>query len=256
MTMPEKYKTPWSYSVPNAVIDKMMKCENMDALEKVASQYITEIGFKKLTYHLVKVDGYGDPLLAFVSDYPKEWIERYVEKGYVHRDLVHTQSRQSVVPFAWRSLYSDAMKKHSATVFNEASDFGIADGFSVPIHGPGSFAVFSVVPEGSKNERAASLRLGREALTTLALHLHERARSLLETQIQKITDTNPILTPRERECLQWVAAGKVSSQIAAILGIAEDTVNIHIRAAMHKLNAQTRAHAAVKAVVLGIIESP
>lgn len=254
--MPDKYNSPWGYSVPNHVIEAMMTCENMTALETVASRYVSDIGFKKLTYHLVKVDGYGDPLLAFISDYPREWLERYVEKGYVHQDLVHTQSRRTVVPFAWRSLYSDTMKKTNALVFNEATEFGIADGFSVPIHGPGSFAVFSVVPEGSKNERASSLRLGRDALTTLALHLHEKARSLLETQIQKITDTNPSLTARERECLQWVAAGKVSSEIAMILGITEDTVNIHIRSAMHKLNAQTRAHAAVKAVVLGIIESP
>ncbi len=228
----------------------------MEELEQTASQYISEIGFKKLTYHLVRVDGYRDPLLAFISDYPKEWLERYVERGYLEQDLVHVRSRSSVLPFAWRLFESEAITRGSATVFNEASEFGIIDGFSVPIHALGYFAVFSVVPDGTTQERAASLRLGREALTTLALHLHERARMLMETQVQTLSDTSPRLTARERECLQWVAAGKVSCDIATILGIAEDTVNVHIRSGMYKLNAQTRAHAAVKAVVLGLIECP
>ncbi|MEK6291645.1 MAG: helix-turn-helix transcriptional regulator, partial [Paraburkholderia tropica] len=40
------------------------------------------------------------------------------------------------------------------------------------------------------------------------------------------------LTPRQRECLTWVARGKSSIEIGLILGISRYTVDYHIEEAM------------------------
>ncbi len=64
------------------------------------------------------------------------------------------------------------------------------------------------------------------------------------------------LSLREKECLVWIALGKSSWDIGAILGISENTANFHIKNAMRKLHTHSRAAAAIKAVQFGIIELP
>ncbi|MCW1412956.1 helix-turn-helix transcriptional regulator [Rhizobium sp. 1AS11] len=70
------------------------------------------------------------------------------------------------------------------------------------------------------------------------------------TRIENTTS----LSPREKECILWVARGKSSWDIGIILGISQNTVNFHIKNVMRKLNVSTRTVAAIKAVNFGIIE--
>jgi PAS domain S-box-containing protein len=50
------------------------------------------------------------------------------------------------------------------------------------------------------------------------------------------------LSAREREVVRLVALGESGPEIAAELGIAHDTVRTHVRNAMRKLDARSRAH--------------
>ena len=68
------------------------------------------------------------------------------------------------------------------------------------------------------------------------------------------SDHKVSLTHRERECLMWTANGKTSWEIAVILGVSESTATFHLRNATTKLKASNRAHAAAKAIWLGLIE--
>jgi PAS domain S-box-containing protein len=62
------------------------------------------------------------------------------------------------------------------------------------------------------------------------------------------------LTPRETEVVQQVALGETSAEIAAELGISEDTAKTHVRNAMNKLGARSRAHLVAKALTSGLVE--
>lgn len=53
------------------------------------------------------------------------------------------------------------------------------------------------------------------------------------------------LTPREREILQWVAAGKSDAQIAEILGLSVRTVQKHLENSYVKLGVENRTAAAM-----------
>ena len=53
------------------------------------------------------------------------------------------------------------------------------------------------------------------------------------------------LTPREREILQWVGAGKSDAQIAAILGLSARTVQKHLENSYVKLGVENRTAAAM-----------
>ena len=63
------------------------------------------------------------------------------------------------------------------------------------------------------------------------------------------------LSEREREVLNWVAAGRRQADIAATLGLSERTIENHLRRIRRKLRARTTAEAVQIAVRIGAIAS-
>jgi len=63
----------------------------------------------------------------------------------------------------------------------------------------------------------------------------------------------PDTTPRELEILTLVTRGNANKEIAATLGIAEDTVKQHVSRILQKLNVNDRAQATAEAIRLGLL---
>ena len=61
------------------------------------------------------------------------------------------------------------------------------------------------------------------------------------------------LTPRERDVLRAVALGRSNREIAAALGIGDETVKTHVKHVLAKLGAENRAQAAVRALARGVV---
>ena len=59
------------------------------------------------------------------------------------------------------------------------------------------------------------------------------------------------VTPREREVLSWLAAGKTDRDIGDILGMSPRTVQKHLQHIYEKLGVETRTAAVVRAMELG-----
>ena len=62
-----------------------------------------------------------------------------------------------------------------------------------------------------------------------------------QTELSEIRARLATLTPREREVLEYVVAGKLNKQIAGDLGTVEQTVKVHRARVMHKLRLQSVA---------------
>ncbi len=62
------------------------------------------------------------------------------------------------------------------------------------------------------------------------------------------------LTPREIEILEFIARGFLNKQIAAELGISEQTIKNHVTSILRKLNANARTEAVVVAIKQGLIK--
>jgi DNA-binding CsgD family transcriptional regulator len=60
------------------------------------------------------------------------------------------------------------------------------------------------------------------------------------------------LSPRERECLLWIARGKTYAETSMITGLAYGTVKTNLDQARYKLNCATLAQATAVAVAQGI----
>lgn len=58
-------------------------------------------------------------------------------------------------------------------------------------------------------------------------------------------DPLSVLTDRERDVLQWIATGMSNKQIAGQLFISEETVKVHIRNLLRKLNVHSRVAATI-----------
>ncbi|WP_343712684.1 helix-turn-helix transcriptional regulator [Inquilinus sp.] len=64
----------------------------------------------------------------------------------------------------------------------------------------------------------------------------------------------PLLAPRERDCLAWVARGASSKQAAQHLALSVYTVNEYVASAMRKLQATSRSEAVASALSLGLLD--
>ena len=65
----------------------------------------------------------------------------------------------------------------------------------------------------------------------------------------------PVLTPREMDCLGHVARGASSKRVAQQLGLSAHTVNEYVESAMRKLGAATRTEAVARAVGQGLLRA-
>lgn len=183
------------------------------------------------------------------TNYPAAWVEHYTASNYHAVDVVYRHGRVSAVPFQWRNALAMPLYEAEArVVFDEAAEYGIHDGYCVPIHGPAGLAIMSMaVDDPALFGPAGKAQL--QALHLMALHYHLSCeRTLAMAQPAGIH-----LTDREREVLTWTAQGKTGWEIAQILNLTERTVTFHVENARQKLGASSRGHAAVKAMTLGLI---
>lgn len=80
-------------------------------------------------------------------------------------------------------------------------------------------------------------------LTRRLLGHFDRRREAIAAPTKLSSGTAKLLSPREREVIQLVAAGKVTNEIGRELGISAQTVNAHIKNIYRKLHVHTRAQA-------------
>ena len=99
----------------------------------------------------------------------------------------------------------------------------------------------------SRDDLLAALRAVAQGRRYLAPELERRLGALR---------LGPAITAREREILALVAAGRANKEIAANLGISEDTVKRHVSHILEKLDVHDRAQATAEAIRRGIIRMP
>jgi len=99
--------------------------------------------------------------------------------------------------------------------------------------GARGFALKSGAPE--------ALRAAIDAVASGGTYVDPGLRPLLLDR--STTDRVSALSPREREMLDHLAHGRTGEQIAEELFLSPETVRTHVRNAMNKLEASTRAHA-------------
>jgi LuxR family transcriptional regulator, quorum-sensing system regulator CinR len=179
--------------------------------------------------------------------YPASWLARYLGMGYSDIDPILREGFQRTLPFEWRELGISGGPE--AAFLADAAAHGVGPhGYSVPVstkHGHRGLLAISF--SGSEEEWNEVLSGTQSALIQIANRLHRRVIADL------FGEDRPRLTPRELECLRWIALGKGTTEIAAILQISPHTTRDHLKSVHYKLDCVTSAQAVTKAVKLGLL---
>ncbi len=186
----------------------------------------------------------------YLIDWPDAWRRFYIGSGMIERDPIVDALANRSEPFTWSDLRADgSLSPAAANTLNEAtSQGGWVEGLVVPVSRSGrKVGLVSLVGRhrGVSSEAVAFL-----SLISVALHSH--VRSLLGHQGFAAPPSG--LTPREIECLKFVARGKSDREISQALSIAVSTAHEHVENAKRKLGAGSRSETVAVAVSLGIVE--
>jgi DNA-binding CsgD family transcriptional regulator len=183
------------------------------------------------------------------ANYPDRWKMHYMQRNLHRVDPTIHKSALSIAPVDWSRFERDEKFK---AVFFAAGDFGISpQGLTVPIRGPyGDRGLLSVTRTCSREEWDKLKRRVIGELQVAAVHLHD---AVMRSDVISQALRQPKLSRREREILQWAAAGKSQTDIGDILGISHRTVEVHLRSAREKMGALSTVQAVGRAIGLGLI---
>lgn len=222
--------------------------ERLSAANTVAaveSPFFGEVS--KLGFAHAACASHVDPLkppagAVMMVRYPPAWLEHFSARDYALRDPVYEEASRQALPFQWRSPdFRRRLRPDQIRILQEAADYGLGDGFTVPLHCPGALPA------------SCSLVIGPDGVDPLdvrnahwfAVHAHEAARRLLNPHA---LNRKPRLSPRERQCLELVGVGKDDHTIAALVGIRPSTAHNTVQRAMKKYGVATRTQAVVRAL--------
>jgi LuxR family quorum sensing-dependent transcriptional regulator len=170
---------------------------------------------------------------------------RYAGEKFFSIDPIVARLNAMTTQFRWSATYAHAGAK-GRRVLHEVAALGLTDGLAIPIPGPGGIA--AGVSIGTDSYQLS--RDDERALHIASLFMHARL-----SQLRPGACLEPIgqLTPRECECLAWIASGKTDWEISQILDISQQTVHGYVQSALAKLGARTRAQAVALAMHSGQI---
>ncbi|MGB0506137.1 MAG: helix-turn-helix transcriptional regulator [Pikeienuella sp.] len=190
----------------------------------------------------------------FRYTYPKEWKSAAEHLAQEDNDLTIEWILDGCLEVIWEDIDQYEAPTEEQILQNQLEyDIGMKFGASLaldvntlgqPISGIGLW-INGVKSEG---EFAQYWQQYREQLVQVCYILDEGIRN-------KHTGFIVSLSPRERDCLTYLAIGLRPAEICWRLGISEKTFEKHIKGAKEKLRARTRDHAVAKALVLNLIQS-
>ncbi len=184
------------------------------------------------------------------GDFVDRWIQEELsdDDPGVRHAVSSLSSKAFGAEFMARGNYNRAVWEY----YCDLREIGYASVLNIPMRNnarsaSGFFAL------GGPFKAAEMSHYLNECQDRLALAAHHADQRLVElTKATEVAGSG--LSPREIQCLQWLAKGLRNDRIAAKIGITQPTVKLHMQNARRKLRSSTREQAVAQAVRLGLIE--
>lgn len=226
----------------------------LDVLEEATRK----LGFARVVYSYLETarlpDGSWAPPPLITRNFPTNWDVSW-DCHNTHDPYLHA-CFDSGLSLSWNTIQSrEDLSSAEVDSWQYLADKQLESGITIPIHLPGnSFAFVSAIGESSRAAKDGSGWASEDSLFVMSHHFHHTVFRKFRAPFPKQNQIK--LTNRELECLEWVAQGKTTEDIACILDRSPETIRIHIKRCYIKLNALNRAHAVAKAHCLGMINFP
>jgi DNA-binding CsgD family transcriptional regulator len=225
-----------------------------ESLSKIFMGKLETLGFDRVVYSFMT----DSPLLkrraehGVFRNYPEDWMRYYGEKNYTKVDPVYRTALVTRRPFSWKELMESQNVSHKQKyLMHEAEEAGLKDGVALSIHGPMGETIGVGLASSS-----GGIDVTRDMLSKIYLLVHQFHlcySEFLGADCAIPRQTNPVLSPREREVLIWCAHGKSNSTIAGFLGITDKAIEFHLGNIYRKLETNNKMLSVLKAFHLGLI---
>ncbi len=181
-------------------------------------------------YNEILLKHFNNPV-SRVTNYPKEWLETYMEKGFGEKDPAIQESIKSNKSCKWTTMNNENL------VYKEALKRNIKWGCSIPIMSSNKdFTLLSIV-FGSEEDLDKYYDSSLEEFEDIAFLFH-----VIITNSRRYYEKSP-LTNKEIKVLGWLHKGKTYKDISDIEKISFSTVQSHISNIYRKLNVENKAEA-------------
>jgi len=226
------------------------RCERSAPASELAATFeraVQQMGFRHFACCSHVNPRHPPQRAVVVHNYPREWERTYAERNLHEYDPVFLHAEKEVLPFHWDAPdFRAGLTASQKKIILEAESVGIAHGYTVPIHLPRAagalHASCSLVPE----TRAIDIRAyGAVQLMSTYLYASVGYQKDMRAARTASLESAPVLSARERQCLELAAYGKSDWEISQLLGISEHTVHKHVEAAKRRLGVSTRVQAIV-----------
>lgn len=236
-------------------IEQSNRQDSPAAILALMARAANDLGFDRYAYCALtcheRYTATDNPPPAVAHNFPEAWIDYYFEHDYPSKDPVVLHAPALEGPFLWDSVGTRfELAPAQRTLMQQAREAKLKNGVGVPLHGTrGDVYLVTFAAGDGHPDPAAEM----SKLNLLAVQFHAAYSSVARTGKERESAID--LSPRERECLQWLALGKRPWDIGMILHISGNTVRYHIRNLYRKLGASNRTVAVVKAIRCGLIST-
>ena len=209
---------------------------------------VSRLGMKDMSWVIqLPIPVLEDRVLVFHT-YSASWAEEYWKNNYLGVDPTVRHCMTSVVPVLWSETSIDP----TSTFWENARAHGLYEGIATPVrdrHGACSMLTMS---RDSLEFTQSELAEKMPKIALLSQLVHAGMTNLIfRTELPEIS--TGVLTKREKEVIKLAAAGMTSEEMAKRLSISVSGANFHVNKVIGKLGAKNKVDAAVKAIVLDLV---
>jgi len=236
-------------------LESLVHARTIEEIWALHCRRMADFGFDRLLYGFTRFhssNSLGDlEDTLILSNHDHAYLQSFLDEGLYHHAPMVKWTVQNEGACSWNWVEAQAragfLSQAERQVLEVNLRHGISAGYSIAFPAATARAKGGIgLCAAPGIDQAQVDRLwdqhGREilVLNTLA---HLRICSMPYASARRA------LTSRQREVLEWVADGKTTADIAAIMGLTAATVEKHLRLAREVLDADTTAQAVMKASV-------
>jgi DNA-binding CsgD family transcriptional regulator len=222
------------------------EAEDLKDIEYFLADICDKSGIAFFLYGIRVYTSRSNPRDIVITNYPEKWREHYVNKDYITQDPTVHHCLESMRPVVWKSIASVSCKA-GKNILLEAHDYGLKAGISASTRTPEMISMISFAGPSLSIDKMIS---GQTLAQILLPFLHDTAKKIVK---DKSLMPDIRLTPKQRECLAWVADGKDMDMIANIMRISVHTVNEHLKSIRSRMGVSNTPHAVATAIAMGLI---
>lgn len=243
----------------------LLELRDIDAAANAIERQARQQNLRVMVWHDLgtlepMVDGAGDPLNATIFGWSEDELSPWHDNAKVRLSPLIAAARVASDTFmidhhgVRSSVMNCLLEDIDLTDFEEQT--GLTSAIVVPIHmafGQIGMAIFE--GRGPGNEHLSSkLRWVADRLGPMVARLVSSYAAI--NADERYLPVNTVLSPREIECLNWVAQGKTDHEISIILGCSHAGVRYHLARVGVKFGSANRTQSVFRACQLGYLSSP